>query len=155
LCDCGEHAWAVLTQGFVTFVSPEDASMLAQRNWYAKPASQQLIYAAAKRDGRLHRILLGEPDDHIDHKDRNGLNNRRSNLRPCTRSQNLGNSRKRSNKTGFRGVYLEGRTGRWCAMLSDQHLGTFDTPEAAARAYDAAAIERFGDFATTNFGGEA
>jgi hypothetical protein len=52
---------------------------------------------------------------------------------------------------GYRGVYLEKKTGRWCANIARLKLGTFATLEEAGRAYDAAAIERFGEFATLNF----
>jgi hypothetical protein len=156
LCACGAHAWAVLTKGFITFVSPEDAPLLAEANWHARKSNG--IYASrvyATRYGesgkkiQLHRVILGEPSE-IDHKDHNGLNNRRDNLRPCTPSQNIGNSRHRPGISGFRGVYQEQRTGRWVAQIADRNLGTFATPREAARAYDAAALERFGEFATLN-----
>jgi hypothetical protein len=158
LCGCGEHAWAVLTKGFVTFVSPEDAHFLLERQWYARTC-RHLIYAssgggkrARQRHVQLHREILGA-DALTDHVDHNGLNNRRANLRPCTHSQNLGNSRQRISRSGFRGVYFDEPNRRWMAAIADQHLGSFASAEAAARAYDAAAIERFGEFAKTNFGG--
>ena len=79
--------------------------------------------------------------------DHNGLNNQRSNLRPCSQGQNNGNSRQRVGRSGFRGVYLKKETLRWAACISPhRHLGTYSTQEEAARAYDEAAIERFGEF---------
>jgi hypothetical protein len=93
---------------------------------------------------------VGDPTaNHIDHKDWNGLNNQRNNLRSASHSQNLGNGRFRRGISGFRGVAAVG--DRWRAYVAGIHLGTFATPEEAARAYDAAAIARFGEFATTNF----
>lgn len=154
LCDCGEHAWAVLTQGFVAFVSPQDALFLSEAMWHVLISSDKLVYAIRIKKGRrvrLHRELLSDPSSDVDHRDHNGLNNRRSNLRTCLPVQNSGNSRQRAGASGFRGVHAVKQTGRWCACIAHRHLGTFDTPEEAAKAYDIAAIKRFGEFAMTNF----
>jgi hypothetical protein len=155
LCACGEHVWVVLTQGFVTLVSPEDSHLLERVDWFASK-DNKLIYVVRHTSGtyvRLHRLILDEPDSDIDHKDHNGLNNQRINLRQCSPVQNGGNSRRRTGFSGFRGVHFEKRTGRWCVSISGNYLGTYATPEQAALAYDAAAIERYGEFATLNFPG--
>jgi HNH endonuclease/AP2 domain len=160
LCGCGEHAWAVLTKGYVTFVSPVDAALLAARNWHAVPdARDRLVYAEAaihnkttkRRHLRLHREIIGEQPFDVDHADHNGLNNRRGNLRLCTQSQNYGNGRHRVGVSGFRGVWRDKRSDRWRANIAGRKLGSFATAEEAAPAYDAAAIKRFGDFAPLNF----
>ena len=58
LCHCGEHAWAVLTRGFVTFVSPEDVHHLQQRKWYAQENGLLTHIYAAATGGKYPRVLL-------------------------------------------------------------------------------------------------
>jgi hypothetical protein len=88
----------------------------------------------------------------IDHRDGDATNNRWTNLRRATPSQNTANSRRpRHNTSGYKGVSLYRRSGRWQAIICNKgrwtYLGTFTTPEAAHAAYAAAARELFGEFA--------
>jgi hypothetical protein len=106
----------------------------------------------------LHRLLLNAPPElQVDHINGDGLDNRRSNLRLATGSQNQGNSRKRRDgvTSQYRGVSWNKRAGKWQALLRRegklQYLGYFSDEEAAARAYDAAALEQWGSFARLNF----
>jgi AP2 domain/HNH endonuclease len=90
----------------------------------------------------------------IDHRDGDATNNRWSNLRRASASQNGANrGRSRQNSSGYKGVSLCRRSGRWEAYITKKrrrmHLGTFDTPEAAHDAYVAAARKLFGEFART------
>jgi hypothetical protein len=90
----------------------------------------------------------------IDHRDGDATNNRWSNLRRASASQNGANrGRSRQNSSGYKGVSLCRRSGRWEAYIRKKrrrmHLGTFDTPEAAHDAYVAAARKLFGEFART------
>jgi hypothetical protein len=90
----------------------------------------------------------------IDHRDGDSTNNRWSNLRRATASQNGANSRRpRHNTSGYKGVVLCRGSGRWRARVAKDgrkiHLGTFATPEAAHDAYVAAARKLFGEFART------
>lgn len=92
------------------------------------------------------------PEHGIDHKDLNGLNNRWDNLRAATKTQNSGNTRlSRSNKTGFKGVSVDRKTGKYRANISifgrQTYLGMFVSAEAAHAAYAAAAKAHYGEFA--------
>lgn len=103
----------------------------------------------------MHRLILGaNPGQTVDHIDRNGLNNVRSNLRFATRSQNCANRMLlKSNASGFKGVSW-GSRGFWrasvCCTGKQIFLGTYKNKVDAARAYDAAVVDLFGEFAVTN-----
>jgi hypothetical protein len=148
-----------LTRGLVAVVDAEDVErVLAAGKWQALVGdhttyAQRNVYEQGqRRTVLLHTFLTGWP--RVDHRDGNGLNNRRSNLRPATARQNMQNRRIQSNNTsGYKGV---GRQwNRWRATIQidgrQVHLGTFGDPADAARAYDAAAREHFGEFARLNF----
>lgn len=97
------------------------------------------------------------PEALVDHKDRDALNNKWSNLRQATKSSNAWNSRKTKHvsSSGFLGVSKDKDSGRWFARIRtngpSRYLGVFDTPEEAALAYDNAARELHGEFAEVNF----
>lgn len=91
----------------------------------------------------------------VDHK--NGVvdDNRLENLRKCNYQQNQRNQRlKKTNKSGFKGVSLHARSGKWVSQIRIAnrriHLGLFEQKEDAAKAYDDAAIKHHGEFAMTN-----
>jgi HNH endonuclease/AP2 domain len=111
-------------------------------------------YFVAMVDGksyRVHHLVWMYHHGHfvpeLDHINRDRGDNRIENLRPCTHSQNLGNSRARVHK--YKGVTFCKATEKWRAQMNG-HLGRFDTIEEAALAYNAAAIEHFGEFAHLN-----
>ena len=103
----------------------------------------------------LHRYIMKvtDPDILVDHKNKDTLDNRRENLRTCDKSQNAANSGPRSGK--YKGVYYRKDTNKWIAQFTylgkTKHLGSFNSVENAARAYDKAAFEQHGKFAYLNF----
>lgn len=102
----------------------------------------------------VHRIAFamssGEwPNGEVDHKDRNRQNNRLDNLRESAVLQNRRNASPHKNTaSGFRGV--SAKRDKWQARIRSKSVGVFDTPEEAAAAYNAAALEKYGDFAFQN-----
>lgn len=108
---------------------------------------------------KVHRVIFALaygrwPIGDIDHVDGNTANNRVENLREATRTQNLANAKKWTHgKTSDRkGVHFERWSNRWRASIGGKRLGRFDTEEQAARAYDEAATELYGEFAKINKG---
>jgi hypothetical protein len=149
-----------LTHGHVAIVDACDRD-LADFYWTARIGRSGNKYAFRRGDTvkHMHRIVLERAlgrkllaGELVDHIDRDGLNNRRSNLRLATRSQNNANSRRRSdNASGFKGVMFYKPRGTWKAYINVDkrriNLGYYDTPELAHAAYIAAAHKHFGEFA--------
>jgi len=155
-----------LREGIVTWISPEDIELVRNYHWFLN-RKRNGVYAAAKvkvegiwRTVYLHRLIMNAPRGmEVDHIDQNGLNNVRSNLRLATHRQNRRNSTPQ-NKPGktsrFKGVSWHKQYAKWRAQIkNDQsetvYLGSSDSEEEAARMYDSAAIERYGEFAKLNF----
>jgi hypothetical protein len=105
----------------------------------------------------MHRQLVGIPGMSVDHKDHDGLNNQRDNIRSCTNSQNMQNIRKWKKPTSskFKGVYWKSTHNRWVAAIriggKKKFIGGYRDEETAAAAYDLAARTHFGEFAHPNF----
>ena len=104
----------------------------------------------------LHRLIIDCPDGmEVDHIDGDKLNNQRSNLRICNKTQQQGN-RNGSRKTGFKGTIYRGRNRyrKWEAYITKkgkvETLGSFSSEVDAAKAYNVAATEHFGEFARLN-----
>lgn len=154
-----------LSNGGVALVDENDWSAVSSLSWHRvdRPdgqgayASANIRTAAGRRRVFLHRFITGAPAAiPVDHRDGDGLNNTRANLRVCSTQQNARNRRRHSNSTtGFKGVARQNKAAGFRAyIMIDGHqitLGSFRTPQVAARAYDRAAVEHFGEFARLNF----
>lgn len=143
-------------------VDVADFQVLSRLKWYRHETLAGRVYASTQIDGctvLMHRLILrAPPDQQVDHDDNDGLNNRRSNLRLCTPALNAANRKHRAGAMHpFKGIKRRKRVSGfvWEAVIKvagkERHLGTHTTAEAAARAYDAAAIRHFGEFARGNF----
>jgi len=154
-----------LTQGQVAVVDAEDYDWLSQWKWYSKK-HQDTFYAQCHAwiRGRrvcllMHREILGylfKDGKWGDHKDRNGLNNLRANLREITHNLNRHNSKlNRDNKSGYRGVHWCRTCKKWVVMATvngrQKTLGRFSDLLIAAKVYDTAVIARWGIDAVINF----
>ncbi len=146
-----------LTQGKVAMVDDEEFVRLSKSKWYW---DGHYVVRGRNPTIRMHREILKPPSGmNIDHRDHNGLNNQKSNLRFCTTAQNMANSIKhRGCSSKYKGVCWDKQGRRWIAYImfnyQQIHLGCFDFEEQAAHAYDTAARKYFGEFALTNFLGE-
>lgn len=150
-----------LSQGFWALVDAADFERLSMWKWSLLRGGQSgKLYVHRldddKRSILLHREVIGVTDPKIlvDHENSNGLDCRRGNLRAATRTQNsMNRGRQANNTSGYKGVSRAG--SKWGAYLKidgrTRQIGRFDTPEAAAYAYDEAAAKHHGEFARLNF----
>jgi hypothetical protein len=152
-----------LTQGKVALVDDEDFEWLNKWKWCSqnsgrKTYAMRSVYIGKKHfTVRMHReITKANKGQEVDHKDHNGLNNQRNNLRICSHRENMFNERARQNTTSkYKGVYYEKLIGKWRPQINILgkviHLGSFESEVQAATVYDLAAKKHFGEFACLNF----
>lgn len=160
----GTYREISLTQGKVAIVDPEDYAYLNNFKWCAFK-SRSVFYAVRliRVNGKqkmlmMHHVVLprivGRETDHINH---NGLDNRKCNLRQCSRSENQHNRRNQRGKKSsqYKGVYWKKDHHLWLAAvrLNNKIIWRkyFNSEIEAALAYDATARKYYGEFACTNF----
>lgn len=152
--------WIPLTQNRFALVDVDDALMVEQWCWSVVERPGRSHYAMRRKGDRtiyLHRFLMDAPSGmDVDHINGIGFDCRRSNLRLCTHAENQRNytKTKRQKSSRFKGVYWHGPRKVWRASIKHRRksnfLGSFESEEAAALAYNAAAIKLFGEFAKPN-----
>lgn len=156
-----ECAYITLTRGYTSIIDAVDAPLVKDHNWCALVGANNIYgMRTVLENGRtktilLHRVIMSaDKGIHIDHIDGDGLNNRRSNLRFATPSQNMQNKRKKANGTSrFKGVSWDKSHNKWRSQIRLNgvvyKLGTFDDEELAHKAYCIASAKFHGEFGKT------
>lgn len=147
-----------LTQDKYALVDNQDYDFLNQWKWhfnsgyamrreYLKGGKGKSVYLL------MHRVIMNTPRGlETDHINMDKLDNRRQNLRVCTRSQNGTNKNIQSNNTsGYKGVTWRKDRNKWKALIAGKSIGIFSSKTEAAKAYDGKARELYGEFAKLNF----
>ena len=147
--------------GLSALVDAEMLPYLEGYNWRANGRGRDHVYAGClvriggkQRFVSMHRLIAGaRMGEVVDHINGNTLDNRQENLRRCTPAENMRNRRMRKTARRYKGV--EPRRSRWCASIMldgvQRRLGGYETDVEAACAYDRAALELHGEFASLNF----
>lgn len=148
--------------GFYTEVDDDTYEELSKFKWYGSKRNDGNIIPARKNKTLvfMHRQIIGaKKGEIVDHIDRNTLNNQISNLRIVTTFQSSCNTKSRKNSTSkFKGVSWNKRRNRWRVVIMKNqkqiYVGTFTDEVEAAKSYDVAAKNIFGEYAVLNFNGE-
>ena len=141
--------------GKKAFVDDCDFEKLQEYRWKSRSRGTTTFYAEAKGSRlSMHRIIINaKKGEQVDHINRNGLDNRRENLRLCSHSQNqINRPQQKNNTSGYKGVYLFKKKWRACIKIKGKllYLGYFSDKKEAAETYNKKAKELFGEFAYQN-----
>lgn len=144
----GDTIKIFLNHNKVCFIDKDDYDKVKNFTWHEHKGYAYTYNEQTQKYVAMHQIITGK--NNIDHIDRNGLNNKKENLREATMQTNAWNKDKRKDNTsGYKGVYRS--TSAWIASIQGKYLGSYKTKEEAAEAYDMAALKLFGEFAKLNF----
>lgn len=144
----------ILARGYKLLVSNEDFERVSKVKWHTIPAGntryairREILPDGNRRVIRIHNFIMGVVSG-VDHINRNGLDNRRENLRLADKSLNAHNTSSWS-KSGYKGVTKATNGRQWKARImkngKNHYLGKFDTPEEAYAVYIKAAVELYGE----------
>lgn len=147
-----------LSQNKVAIIDDEDFRWISQTKWFCHHGNAETKRTIGGRRViiSMAREIMKCPEGRVvDHINGDKLDNRKTNLRICTQAENTRNrGMSAHNSSGFKGVTFNKGVKRWIACIrlngKNKHLGCFDSPEDAARAYDMAAEKNYGQFARTN-----
>lgn len=153
-----EYKEIPLSQGKVALVDVEDYDYLSKSKWCVEKTNNNVYYATKNwsKGIKMHNaIMRTKKGEQVDHRNHNGLDCRRSNLRTCTSAQNARNRRISSrNTSGYKGVSYVKSRNCWVACIhinsKNKNLGYFINKEEAALAYNEAAIKYYKEFANIN-----
>lgn len=150
-----------LTQGQVAIIDAEDYEAISRFKWqafwngYTFYAVRNVWVGRKRTTMYMHRFLLNPPlGFEVDHRDGDGLNNTRANIRLCTKAENQHNKQPQSGSSNYKGVCWCTRDRIWMAHIKVNrrllNLGYYHNEEEAALAYNWAATKHFGEFARLN-----
>lgn len=146
-----------LTRGKVALIDEDDADAILVHKWCCDPLGyamrRQVVACGRQTTVRLHRqIMNAQPGEIVDHINGNPLDNRKENLRICTMRQNRQNSAKHQGRSRYKGVTMD--RDQWRARIRIDgkliSLGHYESEQMAAIAYNAAAMQAFGEYARLN-----
>ncbi len=153
----GNIAYVPLTKGYEAVIDTADVALVEGFNWVAM-VSPHTVYAyrtspsPKRRAILMHRVLLGEPEGLVDHRNGDGLDNRRDNLREANTSQNCHNQKVTSrNTSGVKGVCWNKSRGKWQASVmayGKRKTLRFATKEAASAWAEQERKRLHGEFAS-------
>jgi hypothetical protein len=145
------------TNGKSVLLDDSDFEWASKRTWHARNDKTAWYIVGYHPDFKktvyLHREIMGFPNSRVDHKNRNGLDCQRDNLRLATLDQSNANRQKptRPTTSKYKGMYWCKRKLRWRVTVKNRFIGYFKNEEDAARAYDSEAVKLWGEFAHLNF----
>jgi len=150
-------------RGIDLLLDEEDKHLLYEYRWFKQRDRDGNVYLSSfltkdkvrTKNVKLHRLIIGcKIGEMVDHINGNTMDNRKSNLRLCTFSQNRVNAKKQKNNTsGYPGVTLDKRSNKWHAQICKDKrwhsCGYWNTPEQAYEAYLKKGKELYGEFIRT------